>query len=109
MSLTATGTAAADGQDLAPGTAGRVSAAGATSRTAGGTDPNGLTGLSAPTKTRPATLVSQEQCEPTPLGSRERQAGAVQACVTTSAAPMTPPGRQFLAAAAAAAAPPAAA
>ncbi|MFD3547836.1 hypothetical protein ACFWUW_19930 [Streptomyces sp. NPDC058655] len=108
MSLTATGTAAAAGQGATPGAADKVSATPAPSRKAGG-DQNGLTGPSTPTKTRPVTPSSQENCEPTPAGSRERKAGAVEACVTTSATPATPAGRKSLAAAPAAAAPAAAA
>lgn len=41
------------------------------------------------TKTRPVTASPGENCEPTRAGSRERRAGAVQACVTTSAKPKT--------------------
>ncbi|KPH99876.1 hypothetical protein OV450_0724 [Actinobacteria bacterium OV450] len=104
LSLMATGTAAADGQGHAPGAAGKVSAEEAPARTAGGSDANRPTGVPAPTKTRPATMDSQEKREPTPAGSRERKAGAVRACVTTSATPVTQVGRKFLAAAAAPAA-----
>ncbi|MFD5548794.1 DNA/RNA non-specific endonuclease [Streptomyces goshikiensis] len=95
MSLTTTGTAAADSQGLATGTGAGASAADAPSPKVGG-DPNGPKGVPAPTKTRAATLSSQENCEPTPSGSRERKAGAVQACVTTSATPAAPVGRRLL-------------
>ncbi|MFE2147887.1 hypothetical protein ACFXA3_40235 [Streptomyces sp. NPDC059456] len=99
LSLMATGTATAVDQGHAPGAAGKVSAAEeAPARTAGGIDANRPTGVPAPTKTRPATMDSRENCEPTPAGSRERKAGAVQACVTTSATPVTQVGRKFLAA-----------
>ncbi|MER7466814.1 hypothetical protein [Streptomyces sp. NPDC097981] len=87
MSLTATGTAAA-GQVPAPGAAGE----------AGSVDPNGLTGVPSG-MTRPATMTPGEKCEPTPAGSQERKAGAVQACVTTIAKPAPPAKRKARAAA----------
>ncbi|MFD7079304.1 DNA/RNA non-specific endonuclease [Streptomyces sp. NPDC059918] len=92
LSLTATGTAAA-GEVPAPGAAGK----------AAGVDPSGVP---VPAKLQPATLTPGEKCEPTPVGSRERKAGAVKSCVTmvaTPAAPAAPVGRKFLAAAPAAA------
>lgn len=118
LSLTATGTAAAEGQvapahsptALAPsatviGKAPVPQTPGASPRKVGRIDPSDLTRVPTPTKTRPATVSSEEECEPTPAGSRERKAGAVQGCVTTSATPVTPAGQKSLAAAA----PPAAA
>ncbi|WP_345669388.1 DNA/RNA non-specific endonuclease [Streptomyces similanensis] len=51
----------------------------------GPADP-GRTATSDETQTLPA--VSGEHCEPTPTGSRERRAGAVEACVTVNAAPV---------------------
>ncbi|MFD5511482.1 DNA/RNA non-specific endonuclease [Streptomyces sp. NPDC127051] len=110
LSLTATGTAAAaDGQVPAPGDVGKTSAAQASPRKAGGADQNGPTGIPVPSKTRPATLSSEESCEPTHSDSRERKAGAVRACVTTIATPVTTALRKSLAAAPPAAAPAAAA
>ncbi|MGW7568465.1 DNA/RNA non-specific endonuclease [Streptomyces tendae] len=53
-----------------------------------------LTDAPAPTRTRPAPLSSAEECAPTRAGSRERRAGAVEACVTMSAAPAKQPDRQ---------------
>ncbi|MFG2989198.1 hypothetical protein ACGFZK_07855 [Streptomyces sp. NPDC048257] len=105
FSLTATGTAAADGQ----GAAGKAPTAQASARKAGSADPNGLTGVHTPSKTQPATVTPGENCEPTPAGSRERKAGAVKGCVTTIATPATPAGPRSLAAAPPAAAPAAAA
>ncbi|MFE5674575.1 DNA/RNA non-specific endonuclease [Streptomyces erythrochromogenes] len=52
---------------------------------------------------------AKEECEPTAAGSREREAGAVQACVTTSATPLAAAARKPRAAAPPAAAPAAAA
>ncbi|MFJ6053457.1 hypothetical protein [Streptomyces sp. NPDC092307] len=104
MSLTATGTAAADGRSTTPspapslGAAAMAPAVDAPSREVGG-GANALNAVPAPTKTSPATPSSRESCEPTPAGSRERGAGAVQACVTASATPEAPVGRKFLAAA----------
>ncbi|GAA0409372.1 DNA/RNA non-specific endonuclease [Streptomyces luteireticuli] len=68
-------------------------------RKPGSADPNGLAGVPGPSKTRPATVTPGEKCEPTPAVSRERKAGAVQACVTTIATPAPPAGRQARAAA----------
>ncbi|MGW9071971.1 DNA/RNA non-specific endonuclease [Streptomyces yangpuensis] len=62
-----------------------------------------------PGNTRPATMSTKEGCEPTPAGSREREAGAVQACVTTIATPLTAAVRKPRAAAPPPAAPAAAA
>ncbi|MFD7625525.1 DNA/RNA non-specific endonuclease [Streptomyces sp. NPDC059851] len=90
MSITATGTAAADG--TAP-------TAQASPRKGASADPNGLTGVPTPGKTQPAKVTPGENCEPTPAGSPERKAGAVQGCVTTIATPAAPAGRKFLAAA----------
>ncbi|MDK9495091.1 DNA/RNA non-specific endonuclease [Streptomyces katrae] len=90
MSLTATGTAAADG--IAP-------TAQASLRNAGSTDPNGPSDVPGPGRTQPATTTPGEDCEPTPAGSRERKAGAVKACVTTIANPALPAQGKSLAAA----------
>ncbi|MER6444324.1 DNA/RNA non-specific endonuclease [Streptomyces venezuelae] len=85
MSLTATGTAVADGQD-APGKAPAV-----------------LNAVANPSRTQPVTVPPGENCKPTAAGSHERRAGAVRACVAMSAEPVTPSGRQALATAPAAA------
>ncbi|MER6414967.1 DNA/RNA non-specific endonuclease [Streptomyces humidus] len=50
--------------------------------------------LPAPTETRPVPVEPGEHCAPTRAGSRERRAGAVEACVTTSTAPVKPAGRK---------------
>ncbi|WP_327286403.1 MULTISPECIES: DNA/RNA non-specific endonuclease [unclassified Streptomyces] len=92
-SLTATGTATAAAAD------GQAPTAQASPRKAGSVDPNGLTGVPAPGKTRPATMTPGESCGPTPAGSRERKAGAVKGCVTSIATPAAPAGRKSLAAA----------
>ncbi|MFF4583628.1 DNA/RNA non-specific endonuclease [Streptomyces sp. NPDC001373] len=55
----------------------------------------------APTATRPFTPGSGEHCEPVGAGSRERKAGAAEACVTTRTTPVTPPRGPSLAAPAA--------
>ncbi|MET7320811.1 DNA/RNA non-specific endonuclease [Streptomyces sp. NPDC005549] len=67
------------------------------------TDPADAAAVPVPTKTRPAEVAPGERCEPTRAGSRERRAGAVQACVSMSATPVKPAGRQSLAAASSAA------
>ncbi|WP_405527294.1 DNA/RNA non-specific endonuclease [Streptomyces avidinii] len=91
MSLTATGTAAADGH---------VAAASSSTSVAPTTvAPGDSTGVPVPAKTQPATVNSEEKCEPTPADSGERKAGAVQACVTTIATPVSPVWRKSRAAA----------
>ncbi|MFD0354149.1 DNA/RNA non-specific endonuclease [Streptomyces sp. NPDC127110] len=90
MSLTATGTAAADGM---------AATAQASLRNAGSTDPNGQSSVPGPGRTQPATATPGENCEPTPAQSRERKAGAVKACVTTIANPAPPAEGKSLAAA----------
>ncbi|MFG2991801.1 DNA/RNA non-specific endonuclease [Streptomyces sp. NPDC048257] len=101
MSLTTTGTAAADGH-VAPAQAPAAVAP---------AEPTGVPApaKTQPTKTQPATMSSGEDCRPTAAGSHERKAGAVQACVTTSTTPVTPLWRKPRAAAPPAAAPAAAA
>ncbi|MFE5394434.1 DNA/RNA non-specific endonuclease [Streptomyces sp. NPDC056568] len=68
-------------------------------REAGGAGPGDTTGVAAPTETRPVPVAPGEHCEPTRAGSRERRAGAVEACVTTSTKPVTSAERRSLAAA----------
>lgn len=57
-----------------------------------------LAGAPAPTRTRAVPVAPGEHCEPTRAGSRERRAGAVEACVTTSTTPVASAGRKSLAA-----------
>ncbi|MCQ6554952.1 DNA/RNA non-specific endonuclease [Streptomyces sp. C10-9-1] len=61
-------------------------------------DPAALPDLPAPTTTRPVRAASGEHCEPTRSGSRERRAGAVEACVSIGPAEPRPTGRRALAA-----------
>ncbi|MFD5805512.1 DNA/RNA non-specific endonuclease [Streptomyces sp. NPDC127020] len=75
------------------------------SRQAGRTGPADPADVSVPTKTRPVEVSPGERCEPTAAGSRERRAGAVQACVSTTTTPVKAAGRQSLAAQPRAAAP----
>ncbi|MFC7891819.1 NucA/NucB deoxyribonuclease domain-containing protein [Streptomyces sp. NPDC057381] len=58
-----------------------------------------LPDTSAPVETEPVPVTPGEHCRPTPAGSRERRAGAVEACVTMSTTPVTRADRQPLAAA----------
>ncbi|MFI1573302.1 DNA/RNA non-specific endonuclease [Streptomyces anulatus] len=60
--------------------------------------PAARTAPTAPTETSALRVRSGEHCEPTRAGSKERRAGAVEACVSTSTATATP--RQGRAAAA---------
>ncbi|MET8751474.1 DNA/RNA non-specific endonuclease [Streptomyces sp. NPDC004667] len=77
LSLTTAGTAAADDDRIpTPAAAGKAPVA------------------ASPGKTRSITVPAGEKCEPTRAGSGERKAGAVQACVTTIATPVTPDGRR---------------
>ncbi|MFJ3930707.1 MULTISPECIES: DNA/RNA non-specific endonuclease [unclassified Streptomyces] len=62
-------------------------------------DPAALPDLPALTTTRPFRAASGEHCEPTRSGSRERRAGAVEACVSIGPAAPRPTGRRALAAA----------
>ncbi|MFI2432053.1 DNA/RNA non-specific endonuclease [Streptomyces sp. NPDC018957] len=58
-----------------------------------------LTDTSAPVETQPVPVTPGEHCESTRAGSREHRAGAVEACVTMSATPVSQAGRRALAAA----------
>ncbi|WP_415947922.1 hypothetical protein [Streptomyces sp. KLOTTS4A1] len=53
-----------------------------------------LKDVPAPTLSRSLPAASGESCEPTRPGSRERRAGAVEACVTVTPSPVTPNGRR---------------
>lgn len=68
----------------------------ASPRQVGRLDLANLADVPTPAKTRPVTVTPREDCEPTRADSRERRAGAVEACVTTSTTPVTPAGRQSL-------------
>ncbi len=57
--------------------------------------------VTAPAETTPFRVQSEERCEPTPAGSKERRAGAVESCVTITPAP-APAKAQYRAAGAAA-------
>ncbi|MFF4473648.1 DNA/RNA non-specific endonuclease [Streptomyces sp. NPDC001599] len=48
----------------------------------------------APVETEPLRVTPGEHCRPTPVGSRERRAGAVESCVTMGVAPKAPAGTQ---------------
>lgn len=104
LTATTTGTAAADGraaQAPAPTTVSASTGVGAT--------PGSSPDTAAPGSTRPATVSTKAECEPTPAGSPEREAGAVQGCVSTIATPLATAVRKPRAAAPPAAAPAAAA
>lgn len=95
LSINATGIAAADGQVTPPAATAAATPGAATTQKAptskasphqaSGSEQSDSTG--APTHTRPVTTTPVEDCEPTRAGSRERRAGAAQACVTTSTKP----------------------
>ncbi|MFD9565323.1 DNA/RNA non-specific endonuclease [Streptomyces sp. NPDC059994] len=95
VSLTTTGTAAAT--EKAP----TAHASGTALGQADGAhlgDPTGAPTPAQPqTETQPTTTTPGEHCKPTSVGSPERRAGAVEACVTTrtaSTTPVPPAGRQ---------------
>lgn len=56
-------------------------------------DPGAVPDSHPTVETSPVTTGAGEHCEPTKAGSRERRAGAVEACVTANAAPVKPSGR----------------
>ncbi|PKV89960.1 DNA/RNA non-specific endonuclease [Streptomyces sp. TLI_146] len=92
VSLTTTGTAAAT--QKAPTAQTPATALGQADTAHLGDQPE------TPIQTQPITITPGEHCRPTAVGSRERRAGAVEACVTTSTTsptsttPATPSGRQ---------------
>ncbi|MFC0842217.1 DNA/RNA non-specific endonuclease [Streptomyces noboritoensis] len=98
LTITATGTATADGHTTPARTAGDAS----TGKTLGSPahpkvgriDQGPHSPAAVPTRTLPLKPGSGERCEPTLAGSRERRAGAVKACVTTRTKPVAQPKRQ---------------
>ncbi|MFK8910636.1 DNA/RNA non-specific endonuclease [Streptomyces sp. YS-3] len=106
MSVVATGTAAADATPPLPSTTPGAAATGKAAESplseaprhkADRIDLGDLPRVAIPAKTRPVTPTRGENCEPTRAGSRERRAGAVQACVTISPKPAATAGKRALA------------